>query len=265
MSKDNRRYGPRVRRCIPTAVLALGALGVLGPLGANTAALAPALAAASGPAPTAPSLLVRVEQAARAHGVDPARMLRSTLHLSEPAPGGGTTTVALTVAQAIADAAPGLPGLPDVNVGDVVHFYVNYGSGSALAYNVTQVPVVPATPPAFVPPVGPVPPVYDMGGSVVNVTGSGYKTGEHTVGNFGVGSNVDTAPGAPSPFPAWLPVLTGGSVVSDTAIDFTGHALVTQDQACLFGFCVAVGALVGDGATLFNQPPPVTLPPVAAP
>lgn len=102
--------------------------------------------------------------------------------------------------------------------------------------------------------------LLDVGGPLVNITASGYKTGMHAVWNVGIGSNVDTAPGAPSPFPARLPVLTGGSVISDTAIDFTGHAVVTQNEVCLFSCCVAVDAIVGDGATIFNQALPVGVP-----
>ncbi|MDA8185590.1 MAG: hypothetical protein M0035_14410 [Actinomycetota bacterium] len=259
-------------RCLRTlgaaaCALGMGVLGALGPAGVSGASTG----ASTSANPPPPPLLWRVEQAARAHGIDPARLLAEPLHLSVPAAGGGTRTLTLTVREAIADvssanaAAPTtLPGLPEVNAGDVVHAYFNYGSGSALAYQVTQVPVVPGTPPVFVPPlptpVVTTPAFYDVGGPLVNVVGSGYKTGYHTVGNFGVGSNVDTAPGAPSPYPVWLPVLTGGSIVSDTSIDFTGHALVTQTQTCLLGFCAALGALVGDGATLFDQKLPVSVP-----
>ena len=248
--------------------LGMGVLGALGPAGVSGASTG-ASTGANPPPP--PPLLWRGEQAARAHGIDPARLLAEPLHLSVPAAGGGTSTLTLTVREAIADVSSAnaaspttLPDLPEVNAGDVVHAYFNYGSGSALAYQVTTVPVVPGTPPEFLPPLptpaGMTPAFYDVGGPLVNVVGSGYKTGYHTVGNFGVGSNVDTAPGAPSPYPVWLPVLTGGSIVSDTSIDFTGHALVTQTQVCVFGFCAAFGALVGDGGTLFDQKLPVSVP-----
>ncbi|MHB1712890.1 MAG: hypothetical protein ACYCV7_16090 [Acidimicrobiales bacterium] len=278
MSKDDRRGGLRHRHWIPTAVLALGMAGAVGAAGAPATLGATALASATTPSP---SLLTRFESAARAHHVDPAALLAKTLVLNVPNSSGGTTPTSLTVAQAIADVTPhhgsalqsagsGLPGLPDINVGDVVHAYFNYGSGSALAYHVNQVPMVPSTPPLIVPLplVGPVPEVgtlpvlYDAGGPLVNVTGSGYKVGYHTAGNFGVGANVDTAPGAPSPYPVWLPVKTGGTVISDTSINFTGHAIVFQTQVCLFGYCAGFGALVGDGATIFSQPPlPVSIPP----
>ena len=242
-------------------------VGVVGAAGAGVAGAAQPTSTTNRGHPASAALLTRFEQAARAHGVDPDRLLAAPLHLRLPTQGGGTREVTMSVAQALADfgstdSAEQLPSLPEANAGDVVHAYVGFGTGSQLAYKVTTVPAVPGTPPVIVPPLGPVPPFYDVGGPLVNVVGSGYQQGYHTVGNFGLGSNVDTAPGAPSPFPVWLPVLTGGSIVPDTSIDFTGHAIVTQSQDCVpyFNYCVAVGALIGDGATLFNQSLPVAIP-----
>lgn len=258
---------PRSVRLISTmVVLAMGAM-TLG--GTALGVMAPAAAAASITPTTSPAaaLLARFESAARAHGVDPSAMLNAQLHLTMPKAGGGTQPVTLTVAQAIADStaqatpgAPTLPGLPVINAGDVIHAYFNYGSGSALGYHVTDIaPIVPSTPPVITPPAGPLPPaaVYDVGGPLVSVVGS-YISGYHSVGTT-FGSNVDTSPGAPTPFPVWLPLLTGG-FVSDTAINLTGHAVVTQSQFCLFGFCAAVGALIGDGATVFDQTLPAVPP-----
>jgi hypothetical protein len=68
--------------------------------------------------------------------------------------------------------------------------------------------------------------------------------------------NLDTGPGAPSPWPVWVPLRTTGSV-TDTGIDFAGYpASITNAAGCFTvsgkQTCVGIGVLIGTGAAMFK-------------
>ncbi|MBI4730202.1 MAG: hypothetical protein HY775_12020 [Acidobacteria bacterium] len=225
--------------------------------------LGPAAGAAHGDQSAAARLRAVVEREAAARGLDGAVVLAAPLTLDVLLPDGTSRTETRSIGELIdrfaqgTIAGSGPAGTPEINVGDVVHGYINIAWGSALAYSVHDSAVVPATPPVFLPPPA-TGYLYDAGGPVRNVKGS-YLIGLHTAGTV-FGSNVDTAAG-PAPYPVWLPVVTGGLVL-DGKIDFAGHGVVAQGQFCFLGLCVAAGFIVGDGATLFDNSSPVSLPTV---
>jgi hypothetical protein len=95
-----------------------------------------------------------------------------------------------------------------------------------------------------------------------------FYTGSHTAGTSPLGGNVDTEARQTTesdPWPIWLPYITGGSV-ADTAIDFVGFAIVVNSVTCSHSIsaisgrvtsrtCTALGLLLGDGASMFEDSP----------
>ena len=207
-----------------------------------------------------------IADAARRAGIDVSQLMTEQVTITTSYPDGRTAQTKASLAHAIdavaraqASAVPPVAGPAELNAGDLLHVYAKYcfPCASALGYAVSTSAVVPATPPVLLP--APATALFfDVGGPLTQVQGGGWLIGIHTVGTV-LGSNVDTGSGAPAPFPVWLPVVTAG-LVTDTSIDFIGHAIVAQGEACLLTFCIAVGTMVGDGLTLFDNTAPVSLP-----
>jgi hypothetical protein len=205
------------------------------------------------PASAASDLTESVLAKARAGGVDASPLLARKVTI-----GSHTMTV-----RALLDSVPsagqratGPAGTPEVQAGDVLHFAINFGFDVPRVYTVSQSAVVPATPSAFVPVAPPSNPVIgpsvfaEWGGPLVQVKGSGYPVGLHVVG--GPLTNASPAEGAPNGDPVWLSGRSE-SFLGDGRIDFTGHAgVLVNDRSCFFGFCIAFGVLVGDGAAVFD-------------
>lgn len=151
-------------------------------------------------------------------------------------------------------ARSGPAGTPEIQVGNVIHGAFTAGFGAQRPYTVTQSAVVPATE-ALIAPVPGTPAtspfaVVSWGGPVVQVKGAGY-TGAHVVG--GPVFNASTDSGGSDGI--WLSGRSTGTV-SDSAIDYTGHAGVLVNQRfCLLGYCAGVGVLIGDGVAIFDSAP----------
>jgi hypothetical protein len=235
-----------------TALTALAALVAM--------AVAPGAGAT---ATTQPSdLRIAIAAKARAAGIDPVQLFAGTVTVPRPQADHTFKLVETTVGQALdelsalggsssRDAGPA--GTPEVAAGDTAHFWSAAGSGSQLLA-ITQSAVVPATPSVVLPPPATILAI-EYGGPLTHIVGD-YDFGLHTAGTL-AGSSVDTGPGAPTP--VWLPVVSAGAV-SDTAIDFLGHALFFQDEFCIFGYCVAFGGMVADGLMIFDNTLPLGLP-----
>lgn len=194
-----------------------------------------------------------VAEAANAHGLDPDVVLRAPIDFEVLHADGTSTTMSLSLEEVLdildaphaAPAYNGVAGTPQLMVGDTLHLYINFGVGNALAYNVHRSAFVPATPPLVLP--APLTPLaFDVGGPLTQVQGGNWIVGVHTVGTV-IGSNADTAGSGP-----FLPVRDAG-LITDQRIDFAGHASVAQGQACFFGFCFAVGLMVGSGAAMWDN------------
>ncbi|HVE94628.1 MAG TPA: hypothetical protein VNB24_06875 [Acidimicrobiales bacterium] len=237
-----------------TRLVALFALSAL----VSTAAAPPA------PATSAPLSTLRqaVAAEARAVGIDPELVFAATISVGQPQADGTMKSVEANVGALLDELSAlggsssrgsGPAGTSEVVVGDTLHVWVAAGSGSQLL-SVTDSALVPSTPPVILPPPATTL-AFDAGGPVRHIVGD-YDFGLHTVGTV-LGSNVSTDSGSGAP--AWLPVVSGG-FVQDNSIDFLGHALFVQGQACFFGFCFAAGALLGDGAVLFDNTFPLALP-----
>ena len=235
-------------------------------VGAMTALITMAVApgADATPATETSGLRLLVAAEARAAGVDPNRLFAGTITVGRPTAKGTLEPVALTVGEALDQLSAfagagtresGPAGTPEVVVGDTLHAWASAGSGSQLL-TVTESALVPATPPVLLPPPATVL-AFDVGGTLKHIVGD-YEFGAHTAGTL-AGSNVDTAPGASNGAPVWLPVVSSG-LVTDTSIDFLGHAILVQGEFCIFGYCVAVGGLLGDGVMLFDNTLPLGLP-----
>ncbi|HVM45741.1 MAG TPA: hypothetical protein VM582_07370, partial [Candidatus Thermoplasmatota archaeon] len=209
-------------------------------------------------APTAADALrAALRDALDARGLDAEAFFAAPAELARVDAHGVETRTTMAFDDALEALAGGLPapgvappGTPHATVGDVLHVYANLAIGSALGYVVTRSAVAPSTPPVFLPPPA-TPLFFDVGGPLTQVKGS-YAAGIHTVGTL-VGSNADTRGN--------LPVVSSG-LAGDTRIDFLGHAVVAQAQACLFGICLAAGSLLGDGAMAWDgsAPPIPTVP-----
>jgi hypothetical protein len=224
----------------------------------------PAAAGAQG-SHTAERLRARIAREARAAGLDPSWVMSHPLTLRVLHADGRESRTTVTVEQVIerialrATLAAPVAGPAEVTAGDLIHLYANacFPCASAELYTITTSAVVPATPPVLLPPPA-TPLFFDAGGPLTQVKGGGWIIGTHTAGTV-VGSNVDTGTGAPAPWPVWLPVVTTG-VLADTSIDFIGHAAVAQGEFCAFSFCLAAGALVGDGLALFDDTSGASIP-----
>ena len=113
---------------------------------------------------------------------------------------------------------------------------------------------------------------YDFGVSVQLGTTTLNSGGSHSAGTTATGSNVDTEDTtANDPWPVWLPVLTGDAARPDEQIDFLGfgQVLINTQIPCIptLAFvsgvglrvtkrtCISLGAMLGDGASLFDGAP----------
>jgi hypothetical protein len=187
-----------------------------------------------------------VEDAARQHGVDPARLFAAPMAWEGDLQGLprtlGEALDAFGALPSPAPRAPGVAGTPELMVGNTVHLYTNVALGNALGYQVRNSALVPATPPVVLPPPA-TPLFFEAGGPLRSIKGS-YAAGLHTAGTV-AGSSVDTAASGP-----FVPVLTSG-LLADNRIDFLGHATYAQGQAC-FIICVAAGGMAADGVALWD-------------
>lgn len=220
------------------------------------ALIVPTLALAEAPLTAEDQLRAAARDAIIAHGGDPALFFAAPVELVTLGADGVETRETMTFDALLSKIASGLPaptvvpGGPRVTAGDFLHIYLNVRVGNALGYAVRQSAVVPATPPVVLPPPATIL-AYDAGGPLRQVTGS-YLVGLHSVGTL-VGSNADTQGN--------LPVVNAG-LVSDGAIDFTGHAQVAQGQACIFGLCIASGTMLATGVSAWDRSAPAPTPAV---
>lgn len=203
----------------------------------------------------------RFESEARAHGIDPALLMTGPAEVTV-ATAKGTEIRVEPFGEALARILPSGPVVADsgpggaeVVAGNLTHIFADFRQGSGGGYTVANSSLVPATPPVILPPPATIY-GYSVGGPFRSIKGNYNILGLHMVGTI-IGSNISTAPG---PYVVWPPVLSGG-FIADSSIDFAGHAVYVQARFCLFGFCVSAGAiLLADGAALFNNTTPVSLP-----
>lgn len=198
-------------------------------------------------------------EAAEREGLDPQTLLDAETDVTTSHRDGRVTVTRMTIGEAIQRIGevlpalrftePGLGGGPEITVGDVAHAYLNTGILIDPSYAVATSTVVPATPPIY----DAMPTFYESGGPLRQVKGKDWDFGAHGVGTT-IGSNVDTGQGGP-----YLPVASSG-IVTDSSIDFIGHADVTQFGECFFVFCFWFGFMTGSGVALFDNESGVDIP-----
>jgi hypothetical protein len=219
--------------------------------GATAAALAlAALSACAAPALAAGTLSDRIRADAARHGVDAGPLLER-----EVAIGGETVTLGELADGVSAGARVADDGPVEANAGDVTHFSFGFGPGVQRPYAVTESNVAPETPFVPLPLLSPAPEAIGSqvflhyGGKVKQIEGE-YQTGYHRAG--GGLTNASTESGSNGD-----PVTLSGrsaSTVADSSVDFTGTAIVLVNmRTCLFGYCIAAGAFLGDGVALFDN------------
>lgn len=97
------------------------------------------------------------------------------------------------------------------------------------------------------------------GGPLVNIR-STYPdgTGTHTAGAASTGPSLDTAGGAPSGLPAWVPGFDEATLTDDGPMDFVGHAaaFIELPEINILGTTLDLGSiLIGQGVTVFGDSP----------
>jgi len=97
------------------------------------------------------------------------------------------------------------------------------------------------------------------GGPLVNIR-STYPngTGTHTAGAASTGPSLDTAGGAPSGLPAWVPGFDEATLTDKGPMDFVGHAAIFIElpEINFLGTMIDLGSiLIGQGVTIFGESP----------
>lgn len=97
------------------------------------------------------------------------------------------------------------------------------------------------------------------GGPLVNIR-STYPngTGKHTAGATTTGPSLDTAAGAPSGLPAWVPGFDSATLADNGPMDFVGHAaaFIELPTINLLGTNLDLGSiLIGQGVTVYGDSP----------
>lgn len=97
------------------------------------------------------------------------------------------------------------------------------------------------------------------GGPLVNIR-STYPdgTGTHTAGTSSTGPSIDTAPGAPSGLPAWVPGYDSKTLADKGPMDFVGYAaaFIELPEINLLGTVADLGTvLIGQGITVYGDSP----------
>ena len=202
----------------------------------------------------------------RAQGVDVSPLLERRIGFA-----GEQTTIGalLDRLDGVTTAAAGVTPLGETQLGFATHYAIKIGGGGMPAlYTVSTSAVVPATPAQVVPipatPASRSQALFEPGGSLTQIRGSGWDVGFHIAG--GEITNVDTEQDGEAP--VMLSGITPATVLSDQAVDFTGHvAAVTNSVTCFLNTCIGVSSFAGNGVAFYGPdliagavPRPATMP-----
>jgi hypothetical protein len=214
-------------------------------------------------------LLVKLQDAAAAQGIDLASLLATKVRLRN---GQYETTLSLLNGLQIAPSNKpgGLQIVTDTTVqaGVLLDIYIKLSSTTCTTSSATSATAplsyTPSTGYGYtvtrtalpsVPAVGPLGAI--AGGPIYHITGKFAAGALANTASAVIG--VDTAADEPNGYPVWIePFVASGHVASPKTLDFLGTATWSASESSLGALgCLSADALLGTGVAIYNNPLPV--------